>query len=312
MPNHKIKLIVNPNADLGRAWRWASDLRPMVSELGGADWAGTVYPTHAIELARQAAEEGYELVIAAGGDGTVHEVVNGLMQVPREKRPRLGIVPLGSGNDFSSALGVDPRSSHAIRQILEGQPRSIDVGVIQDGRGRKEYWSNAIGIGFDATVVIRSRQVPLVRGFFIYLVAVLQTIILNHDAPRLKVVTDQESWDEEMLLLVLCNGGREGGGFYICPAARPDDGVFHYTAVGKVTRPKMLSLLPRFMNGTHTELKEVRIGQFKKLELCSDKPLTIHTDGEIFAGFGVDVRKLSVEIIPDALEVVVSPILPPE
>jgi diacylglycerol kinase (ATP) len=306
MPKHKIKLIVNPNADLGRAWRWASDLRPMVSEFGGADWTGTVYPTHAIELARQAAEEGYELVIAAGGDGTVHEVINGLMQVPRERRPRLGIVPLGSGNDFSSAVGVDPRSSHAIRQILDGTPRSIDVGVLQDGRGRKEYWNNAIGIGFDATVVIRSRQVPLVRGFLIYLVAVLQTIILNHEAPRLQVKTDQETWDEEMLLLVLCNGGREGGGFHICPDARPDDGIFHYTAVGHVSRPKMLRLLPEFMKGTHTRMKEVRIGQFKKLELSSDRPLTIHTDGEIFAGFGVDVRQLWVDIIPDALEVVVS------
>jgi diacylglycerol kinase (ATP) len=308
MPKHPIKLIVNPNADLGRAWRWASDLRPIVSEFGGADWTGTVYPTHAIDLARQAAEEGYELVIAAGGDGTVHEVINGLMQVPREKRPRLGIVPLGSGNDFSSAVGVDPRSSHAIRQILLGKPRSVDVGVLEDGRGRREYWSNAIGVGFDATVVIRSRQVPLVRGFLIYMVAVLQTIILNHDAPRLKVTTDQESWDENMVLLVLCNGGREGGGFKICPAARPDDGILHYTAVGPVSRPKMLRLLPSFMKGTHTNLKDVRIGTFKKLELCSDRPLTIHTDGEIYAGFGVDVRHLKVEIIPDALEVMVSPL----
>ena len=88
MPRHKIKLIINPNADLGRAWRVAADLRPLVDQLGGADWTGTVYPTHAIELARQAGEEGYELIIAAGGDGTAHEVINGLMQLPAERRPR--------------------------------------------------------------------------------------------------------------------------------------------------------------------------------------------------------------------------------
>jgi diacylglycerol kinase (ATP) len=81
MPQHKVKLIVNPNADMGQAWRNAADLRPVVEEFGGADWTGTVYPTHAIELARQAAEEGYELIISAGGDGTAHEVINGLMQV---------------------------------------------------------------------------------------------------------------------------------------------------------------------------------------------------------------------------------------
>jgi diacylglycerol kinase (ATP) len=307
VPRKQVKLIVNPNADLGRAWRLASDLRPMVAEYGGADWIGTVYPTHATELARQAAEDGYELIIAAGGDGTVHEIINGLMQVPRDKRPRLGIVPLGSGNDFSSAVGMEPYSMHAIRQILEGQPRQIDVGVLRDGRGRTEYWDNAIGIGFDATVVIRSRQVPVVRGFLIYLIAVLQTILLNHDAPRLKVKTDQEEWEEEMLLLVLCNGGREGGGFKICPAARPDDGILHYTSVGRVSRSYMMRLLPKFMKGTHAGARHVRMGQFKKLELSSDRPLTIHTDGEIFAGFGVDVRQLSVEIVPNALEVLTAP-----
>ena len=90
MPNRKVKLILNPNADLGRAWHKAADLRPVIEEFGGADWSGTVYPTHAVELARQAAEDGYELIIAAGGDGTVHEVVNGIMQVAASKRPKLG------------------------------------------------------------------------------------------------------------------------------------------------------------------------------------------------------------------------------
>ncbi len=79
MVSHRVKIIVNPNADLGRAWQTASDLRPIVDEFGGADWAGSVYPTHAIELAREAGEMGYDLVIAAGGDGTAHEVVNGLI-----------------------------------------------------------------------------------------------------------------------------------------------------------------------------------------------------------------------------------------
>src|SRR5574341_1261911 len=116
MPKHKVKLIINPNADLGRAWRWASDLRPVAEEFGGADWTGTVYPTHATELAWQAAEDGYGLVVAVGGDGTVHEVINGLLKAPPEKRPRLGVVPLGSGNDFAHNIGVNQNSALAARQ----------------------------------------------------------------------------------------------------------------------------------------------------------------------------------------------------
>jgi len=106
MPMHKTKLIINPNANMGSAWRIAADLRSIVEEFGGADWSGTVYPTHAIELAKQAAQDGYEMIIAVGGDGTVHEIINGIMQVPAQKRPRVGVVPLGSGNDFAYAVGM--------------------------------------------------------------------------------------------------------------------------------------------------------------------------------------------------------------
>jgi diacylglycerol kinase (ATP) len=300
----KIKLIVNPNADMGRAWLAAADLRPVVDELGGADWTGTVYPTHASELAVQAAEEGYQMVVAAGGDGTVHEIINGLMRVPPESRPRLGVIPLGTGNDFSNAVGLNSNPNLAIRQSFTGTPKRVDIGLLRDGRGRVEYWDNTVGLGFDTTVTIRSRKIPLLHGFLLYLAAVLQTIILNHEPLQLNVKTDQGDWDEEMLLLVLCNGGREGGGFFVSPQARPDDGVFHFTAIQRVSRPMMLRILPEVLKGTHGRMKQVKMGQFQKMEVQSNKPLYIHTDGEIFAGFGMDVRSLSAEIIPGAIEVV--------
>jgi diacylglycerol kinase (ATP) len=304
MPKHKVKLIVNPNADLGRAWHGAADLRPLVDTLGGADWAGTVYPTHAIELARQAAEQGYELVIAAGGDGTVHEVVNGLMQAPPEIRPSLGVIPLGSGNDFSFGVGMDRRPAYALQQIFSGQPKKIDVGHYWDNLGHDEFFANTLGIGFDTTVTIRSRRITMFSGFMIYLVAVLQTILFNHDAPRMKVSSDQENWEKEILMLVLCNGGREGGGFKVCPQARPDDGILHYAAINSVSRLMMLRLVPEVMKGTHGRFKSVHMGQFHKIDIVGDRPLYIHTDGEILAGWGVDVRQIGVEIIPGELTVI--------
>ena len=91
----KTKIILNPMADMRNAWRVANDLRPIIAQHGNADWSGTVYPTHAVELAKQAGEQGYEMVVAIGGDGTVHEVINGIMQLPEGKRPVLGVVPLG-------------------------------------------------------------------------------------------------------------------------------------------------------------------------------------------------------------------------
>ena len=305
MPPSKTKLIVNPNADMGNAWRNALDLRPIVDEFGGADWTGTVYPTHATELARQAAEEGYELVIAAGGDGTAHEVVNGLMQVPAERRPRLGLVPLGSGNDFSHSVGMDKRPTYALRQVFTGKPRRIDIGMYKIGQGRQAFFDNTIGIGFDATVTIRSHRLTFVRGFLMYMTAVLQTIILNHDAPLMHVSTDKEKWDEETIMLVVCNGPREGGGFFVQPDAKADDGILHYVTIRRVSRPMMLRLIPEVMNGTHGRFKQVRMGNLDKLQLQAEAPLTIHADGEIIAGFGMDVREVSIEMMPGALEVMV-------
>ncbi len=304
MPTHSIRLIVNPNADLGRAWRTASDLRPVIEEFGGADWAGTVYPTHATELARQAAEDGYKLVIAAGGDGTANEVMNGLMQVPPEQRPLFGVVPLGSGNDFSHMAGMDSRPAYALRQILTGKPHNIDLARLELDYGRKLYFGNALGIGFDATVTIRAHQLTRARGFMMYLTAVLQTIILNHEAPRLQVTTDAESWDEPMVMLTICNGPREGGGFMVAPQARPDDGILHYAGIRKLSRLMMLRLIPEVMKGTHGKFKQTRMGTMKRMTLQSDRRLTIHADGEILSGFDMNVRNLSLELIPAALQMV--------
>jgi diacylglycerol kinase (ATP) len=304
MPNHSAKLIVNPNADLGRAWRTVADLRPVVEELGGADWTGTVYPTHAIELAQKAAEDGYELVIAVGWDGTVHEVINGLMRVPQEKRPRLGIVPLGSGNDFAHSVGMAKDADDALRQIMRGTPRSVDICRLQDNRGRMEYWNNTLGIGFDTTVTLRSRRVPLLSGFPVYLVAVIQTILLDNHANQLQIQADSASWEVESLMFVLCNGGREGGGFMVSPHSKPDDGYLDYVNIKQVSRSRMFRLLPEVMRGTHLKFPEIQSGQFQKMDITAERPMVIHTDGEIFAGYGMDIRKLNLELLPKALEIV--------
>jgi diacylglycerol kinase (ATP) len=305
MTGHKTKFLVNPNADMGRAWRTVADLRPLMEEFGGADWAGTVYPTHATTLARQAAEDGYTLVIAAGGDGTVHEVINGLMQVPSDVRPRLGIIPLGSGNDFAHTVGINSSPAEALKQIYTGQPKRIDLGVFDIGRGEHEYFDNTFGMGFDATVTIRTHRITHIHGFMMYLVAVLQTIVLNHEAPRMHIVTDGETWDEETIMLVVCNGPREGGGFLVAPGAVNSDGILNYASICHVSRLMMLRLVPEVMKGTHGRFKQVKLGQLHKLQLHSERPLTIHADGEIISGFGTNVRDITVEVVPGALEIII-------
>jgi diacylglycerol kinase family enzyme len=225
------------------------------------------------------------------------------MKAPAGQRPRLGIVPLGSGNDFASSFGVDPDPPMALREIFTGSPRLIDIARLTDNLGREEYCDNTIGIGFDATVTIRSRKFKKARGFFVYFLAVLQTIILNHEAALLRIETDEERLTGQYLMFVICNGGMEGGGFRVAPDARLDDGVLNYASVMKISRLMMFRLLPEVIKGTHGRFKAVRLGHLKKITIVADRPLYIHTDGEIFSGFGMDVRELSLEILPAALEV---------
>jgi len=300
----RVKIILNPMADMGNAWRVARDLRSITEEHGGADWSGTVYPGHAIELTKQAGGQGYDMVIAMGGDGTVHEVVNGLMQIPEDKRPLLGVVPVGSGNDFAHGINASTNPMEALARALHGEASTVDLGLMTDGHGRREFFDNTLGIGFGAIVTIRSHRLPLLRGFLMYLTAVIQTILLDHNPIQMQIETDDEKWEESIIYLVLCNGPREGGGFLIAPDARIDDGVLDFAMIQNVSRPMMFRIVPEVMKGTHGRFKQVRLGKCKKFTLSANRPLYIHADGEIFTGPGTDLRNVSFEILPDALRLV--------
>lgn len=300
----KVKLILNPMADMGRAWRVANDLRPIVSQYGGADWSGTVYPTHAAELAKQAALDGYDMVVAMGGDGTVHEVVNGLMQAPAENRPTLGIVPIGSGNDCAFALGLPNDAPAAMARALSGEPGTMDLGLVVDEFGRKEYFDNSVGIGFNTVVTINSHKLPVLRGVAMYLAAVIQTILFNHQPSKIKMDFDGQITEEDIQMISICNGPREGGGFMLTPGAKSDDGILNYIIARDMSRPAMFKMLAAVLQETHGKLPQVTLGTCKNVSLSSNVPLYVHTDGEVITGFGSNVKHISVQILPNVLRVV--------
>jgi diacylglycerol kinase (ATP) len=299
---HSIKMIYNPEADRGRSYEIAGDLRQLANELGGADWVGTVYPGHAIELAQQAAESGYAKVVALGGDGTVHEVINGLMQIEEARRPALGVVPIGSGNDFAGSAGLVMDPFEAIRRIFQGAAeRRIDIGRLGDSSGREEYWCNALGIGFDAAINIQTRTIPWIHGFGMYLLATLKTIALKFEKPVLELAFDDTKFKSQYLMLSIGNGTREGGGFRVTPDAVMDDGLLDYLLVDGMSRWKMLRLIPEVMKGTHGRFREVHLGRMRRLSLRANRALPVHIDGEMFARYETDVRALEVEVIPGAI-----------
>jgi diacylglycerol kinase (ATP) len=299
---HSIKMIYNPEADRGRSYEIAGDLRQLANELGGADWVGTVYPGHAIELAFQAAEAGYQTVVALGGDGTVHEVVNGLMQMDEKRRPRLGVVPIGSGNDFAGSAGMVRDPFSAVRIIFQGKTeRRIDIGKVSDSSGREEYWCNALGIGFDAAINIQTRTIPWIHGFGMYFLATIKTIALKFEKPYLELTVDDLPIKGNYLMLSIGNGTREGGGFCVTPNALMDDGLLDYLLVDGMPRIKMMRMIPEVMKGAHGRFHEMHMGRMRRLSLRSNLALPIHIDGEMFARYETNVRDLAVEIFPGAV-----------
>ena len=304
MTKPRIKFIMNPTADNGNAWRYSGDLRHMFEGVATADWAGTVYPGHAQELAVQAAKDKYDYVIGLGGDGTAHEVINGLMQIPADERPVFGIIPLGSGNDFAANIGMPADVNDIVRVILDGHTRQVDLALIEDDLGRKEYLDNTANIGVGGSVTIFSREMEFWRGYPMYIIAVLKTIFSNYIVMKTKITTETEEWEQESVMIALNNGPREGGGFITGPGAKLDDGMLNYCIVDKVSRLKMLIMMSAFMQGTQEKYKDVRMGQFKTMEIQSQAPLFLHTDGEIFAGLNHDIHYLKISVLPAHLTVI--------
>jgi YegS/Rv2252/BmrU family lipid kinase len=271
--------------------------------LGGIDVEVTRAAGHAQRLAREANEEGYDVIAAAGGDGTVHEVANGLLDAGVARSAALGIIPIGSGNDYAYGLGLQRSPQEAVHRLFRGESRLIDVARLVDNHGRSRYVCNGLGIGFDAAVAIESLRITRIYGFPLYVLAALRTILFRYHSPHFQLRFDTEEVAQRALLLAVGVGPRVGGGFHLTPDASFDDSMIDSCLVNPVSRPTMLVMLLRVMRGTHVTSRHVTMRRGQALELTASEPLPIHIDGEIFARPEDDVRSLAVRTLPRAISV---------
>ncbi|MBN1428524.1 MAG: diacylglycerol kinase family lipid kinase [Anaerolineae bacterium] len=311
----RLKLIMNPASDRGQTARIGEALQALLQERAAIasekgqryemDWVLTDYPRHATELARQAAEEGFDIIVAVGGDGTIHEVINGLMAIDAGKRPALGIIPVGTGNDFVHNLGLSVDKAESARRLFAEKTRTIDVGLISDCKGRQEYWNNSVGIGFTGAVSIATRKLTKVRGFLVYFIAVLETILFKPPSIRARIqIDDQPASDRSISVISLCNGPREGGGFPTGPGAVMDDGYITCMIMRGMSRLRMLYFLPIVMKGKHLAYKQsFEESTIRQIHIEADRTLPIHIDGEIFGPWEADIRQVEANIIPAAIKV---------
>jgi diacylglycerol kinase (ATP) len=285
-------LILNPRAGGGAALRALRTVLPLFRASGRAMEVGeTRSDGHAVELAAAAAGAGWSAVVAIGGDGTVHQVANGLLSA--NPSPPLGIIPAGSGNDFALAAGVPARPLAAAQAILSGRERRVDVGRVGE-----RWFTNGVGVGLDARVGIEANRNRRLRGMAIYLWA-LARVLPRYRAPTVRVEVDgRELIHAPLTLVTVGNGARHGGAFWLSPSARVDDGVLDLCACEALSIPRILGFLPLTLRGTHVGAACVRTGTGRRVRISSADPLPVHVDGETYAE---DAHLLEIEVHPGRL-----------
>jgi YegS/Rv2252/BmrU family lipid kinase len=291
-------IIVNPAAGRGRARKaWESTLRPMLRS-GGLTFE-EVYeerPGAAVPLAEQAAREGYAVVTVVGGDGTVHEVLNGLLSAPVSTRPAMAVIPGGTGNDFARGVGLPKDMITAARLLLDGaQRRRVDVGKVND-----RYYGTISGVGFDAEVAAEVNRWPKwVAGTVVYTAGILKKLITYRCAPA-RTTIDGETLEFSLFLLAAANTSWYAGGMYMAPHARPDDGRLEVIIARDFTKVETLQVLPKVFTGGHLAHPKVSHRPGVEIRVESDIPLAIHADGETVGRVPAVFRAQ-----PQALEVLV-------
>ena len=302
----KTIVIVNPVSGRGRAKK----LVPTIERLFRA--SGLEFnlllserPWHAAELAESAARQGNDAVIVAGGDGTVNEAINGLMRARLDgiAGPALGILCVGTGNDFAASLELPVKLEKAVQSIARNTRRLVDIGILKGcSFPENRYFGNCVGIGFDAAGGVLAEKITWASGLLAYLIAALQNIFIYYTAPTLKIQLDDETMQMPSLLVSIMNGKRIGGGFWTAPDAKPDDGLFDLCIAEEVSRPRMLTLLPHFLKGTQINQPEIQMKRSQTVTIMATQGvMPIQADGEILDDACLAV---TVEILPGQLEII--------
>ncbi len=296
-------VILNPASNSGEGGKMAPLVREKLTERGiGHELHVTSGPGHAMDLAARAARDRVERVLAVGGDGTVHEIANGFLSIDAET-PALGVIPVGTGNDFYKMVGAPRDPDAALDNLVAGVAKGFDVGRVRfDDESR--YFVNLLGLGIDVEVLRRRERERRFGGLTQYLIALLGAMVGYRATPVRIHLEPGETLEGPTMLAAITVGPSAGGGFILCPGATPDDGLLDLCFFGDLNYLQILRYIPKVIRGTHGEGRLVKLRQFERasVETPEDEPFHFQVDGELVR---TPTRRLSVEIIPGRLRVIV-------
>lgn len=296
MSDEPVSLFINPTAGRGRAGQRLPAIEDMFA---AANLAVRVVPSTAIgDLEEKVAAHvarGARHIIVAGGDGSVHEAVNGMQRA--DKDAVLSVIPSGTGNDFAKASGLQQDWREATQSLLQRirnneSARNIDLGRLND-----RFFANGVGIGFDAKVTRVARAIRWPIGDLVYLVALLRCLLGNVATPQLEIRGGDTLYAGPVTLATVCNGAWVGGLFHIAPPANNADSQLDLLVAIPVSRLRILQVLPKLMRGDHLSEDEVSHERIDTLTITASAPVESHIDGEVQP----PQRRFEFQILPGKL-----------
>jgi len=298
----KTELIINLTAGGGKPRSHLKTIFKYLKENGfNFKVSYTSHHGEAIELAQKAADKGIELIVSVGGDGTVNEIVNGIMQSKND--PILGIIPLGWANDFIKSVNIPPDVTQACKILVQGKTKKIDVGVIN----KKIYFANICGVGFDAEVAQYANQIKnrhpnwRILSAFVYIFATIKKLLSPFRCHNVKIKIDEQEIRAKILFIAISNGKIYGGRFKITPEAILDDGLLDICLVEEMGRFKYLSIIPKVFKGTHGSIKGISFYKAKEIIVQSSEPILAQVSGEVIEG----QKNYTITLQPKKLKLIV-------
>jgi len=305
----KYLVILNPSAGKGNAEKALPQVKELL-ESHDLDYVliKTESGKHVYDLAYSATDNGFDVVVAGGGDGTANEVINALMNshTDGKKLPKFGVVPLGRGNDFAASMGIEQDLVKSIDIIAKNNSKKIDIGQVIGGNYPEGlYFGNGVGIGFDTIVGFEAAKLPaFLNGAPGYFLGALSTLFFHFKKPLLNIKLDNEEINQECVMVTTMNGRRLGGTFMIAPESKPDDGLFSLLIVEQSSRLGLLKLLAKVMAGTQAGHPLVKMPLSGRVEITAlTGALAVHADGETICERG---EKLVIINHPRKIELFVS------
>lgn len=258
----------------------------------------TNYAKHAFDIASQVSKENIDLIVAVGGDGTIHEIINGILSQDKFK-PQLAILPNGTGNDFMRTRNHFKSASQFIQSILQNKVEKIDIGRIHSPSSIN-YFINIADIGFGGAVIhTLAKQRKIFSGNLAYSLAIFKTFF-SYQKTKLTLTAPNYSLETDAFMVVFCNGAIFGSGLTIHPDAKVNDGQMEVVIIGNVSLLDYLRYLPKLKKGKYINHPEVKYLQLNELHIKAKTPQWTEADGEIICN-----ENISVQLIPNCIEVII-------